>query len=202
MERWRFEIPVHPEQMQNSFQPTLKILALKETLRFPEPLSTGRTNEVIRQFFSAFAHPAGLPGRVADHQGVIGYVFCDNRPGGDEGVTADCSAADDGAVGPEGGAFFDEGGAHLVHLADFGAGVEDVREDHRRAAKDAVFEGDAFIDGDIILYFALVAYGYIGADDDILADRAVFADSGAGEDVGEMPDFCSFAHKCAMIDVG
>jgi hypothetical protein len=40
---------------------------------------------------------------------------------------------------------FDQRGAHLVHLADLGAGVVDVGKDHRRAAKDPVFQGDTFI---------------------------------------------------------
>ena len=46
---------------------------------------------------------------------MVGDVLCDHRTGPDEGVAADGVAADDGTVGPQGGAFFDEGGADLVN---------------------------------------------------------------------------------------
>jgi len=119
---------------------------------------------------------------------MIGDIFCYNRTGTDEGITADGMAANYGAVGAECCALFDEGGAHLVHFADFRPGVVDVGEDHRRTAEDAVFEGDAFVDADVVLDFAFVADDGVGADDDVLADVAVFADFGTGEDVGEVPN--------------
>ena len=84
---------------------------------------------------------------------------------------------------------FNEGGSHLVHLADFRPGVVDVGEDHGRAAEDAVFQGHSFVDGDVVLDFAVFADGDIRADHHVLADVAVFADSGIAEDVGEVPDF-------------
>ena len=137
---------------------------------------------------SAVTCPADLSGRIADHERMIWNVFCYNGTRADEGVTADGVATDDGAVGTQGGALPDKGGADLVHLADFGAGVVDIGENHGGAAEDAVFQRDAFIDGDVVLDFAFVADGRVGADDDVLADIAVFADFGAGEDVGEMPN--------------
>jgi len=73
-------------------------------------------------------------------------------------------ATDDGTVSSQGGTFFYKGRAHLIHLANFCAGVEDVREDHRGAAEDAIFQGDAFIDGDVVLDFAFVADDCVGAD--------------------------------------
>ena len=82
--------------------------------------------QVFGQTLSAFTHPADGAGGVAGHQGVIGDVFRHDGAGADEGVAADGVAADDGAVGPQGGAALDEGGADLVHLADFGAGVEEM----------------------------------------------------------------------------
>ena len=77
--------------------------------------------------------------------------------------------ADDGAVGPQGGAFLDEAWADLVHLGDFRPWVDDVGEDHGGAAEDAVFQGNAFIDADIVLDLAFVADGDIRADNAILA---------------------------------
>ena len=160
------------------------------------------TLKVISQFISANACPSDLSGRVARHQGVIRHIFCHDCPGADEGVTADSMAADDRGVGPDGGTFFDKGGPHLVHLGYFRPWVEDVGEDHRGAAEDAVFDGNAFIDADIVLDFALVPDGGVGADDDILADVAVLADFRAGENVGEVPDFGAFADLDVIIDDG
>ena len=117
------------------------------------------------QFFPADAHPADLFGRVAYHQGMIGDILRDHGTGADEGVTTDGVATDDGAVGSQGGAFFDEGGADLVHFGDFRPGIVDVGEDHGWTAEDAVFEGHAFIDTDVVLDLALVADGNVGADD-------------------------------------
>ena len=133
---------------------------------------------------------------------MIGDVLGHYGAGTDEGVLADGVAADDSAVGAEGCALFHEGGADLIHFPDFGAGVVDICEDHRGAAEDAVFEGDAFIDRDVVLNFALFADCGVGADDDILADVAVLADLRAGEDVGEVPDFGAFADFNVFVDDG
>ena len=111
-------------------------------------------------------------------------------------------AANDGAVGPQGGAFLDEGGADLIHFGYLGAGVVDICEDHRGAAEDAVFQGDAFIHAHVVLELALVADGHIRADDNVLAYVAVLADFGAGEDVGEVPDFGAFAYGNVVVDNG
>ena len=147
-----------------------------------------------------------MAGGVADHQGVIGDVFCDDCTGTDEGVLADGVATDDGAVGAERCAFFYEGGADLVHLADFRAWIVDVGKDHRGATEDAVFQCDTFIDGDVVLDFAFAADDGIGANDDILPDVAVFADFGSVKNVGKMPDFRFFAygdvvvHNCCWVN--
>jgi len=119
---------------------------------------------------------------------MVGYVFGHDRTRTDEGVTANGMATNDGAIGAEGCALFDKGGADLVHFAYFSPRVVYVGEYHRRAAEDAVFQGYAFIDADIVLNFAFVADDCVGADDDVLSDVAVLADFGTGEDVGEMPN--------------
>ena len=64
----------------------------------------------------------------------------------------------------------------MVHLADFGARIEDVREDHRGATENPLFQGDTFIHTDIVLNLAFVADDCGGADDNILTDVAVVAD--------------------------
>jgi len=72
-------------------------------------MSAGFTLALFIQFFSADAHPADQFGRIAHHEGVVGDIFCDYCPGADKSVAPDGMAADDGAVGAEGGAFLDEG---------------------------------------------------------------------------------------------
>jgi len=157
------------------------------------------TLKVFGQPLAAFAHPADLFCRVAYHQGMVRDVLCHDGAGADKGIAADGVATDDGAVGTQGGALPDKGGADLVHLADFGAGVVDIGENHGGAAEDAVFKGDAFIDADVVLDLAFGADGGVGADDDVLADVAGFADFGIGEDVGEVPDLRFFAYLYIII---
>lgn len=106
-------------------------------------------------------------------------VFRHDGTGADEGILANSVATDDCAVGAECCALFDEGGTHLVHLANFRPGVVDIGKDHRRAAEDTVFQSDAFIDGYVVLDFAFVADDGVGADDNVLAYVAVFPDFGA-----------------------
>ena len=88
------------------------------------------TFHICIQPTATFTHPSGLFGRIADHEGMLGNISCHYRTCTDEGVAADGVAANDGAVGSQGGAFSDEGGADLIHPADFRPGVVDVCEDH------------------------------------------------------------------------
>lgn len=55
------------------------------------------------ELFAVLAHPADLACGYTHHEGVGGYVFVDYGACADEGVFANRSAADDGAVGAEGG---------------------------------------------------------------------------------------------------
>ena len=130
---------------------------------------------------------------------MVGYIFRNYSASADEGVTADGMAADDGAVGAKRCALFDEGGAHLVHFADFSPRVVYVGEYHRRAAENAVFKCNTFINADVVLDFAFIADDGVGADNDVLANVAVFAYFGTGKDVGEMPDFRFFANGDVVV---
>lgn len=154
------------------------------------------------QFFTAFTHPADMSRWIAHHKGVVGDILGNHRSGADERIFPDGMAADDGAVGPKGGAFLDEGGADLVHLGDFRSGVVDICKDHGGPAEDAVFQGDAFVNAHIVLDFALVANDDIGTDDHVLTDVAVLAYFGAGEDVGKVPDLCAFADAHVVVNDG
>ena len=133
---------------------------------------------------------------------MVGDVPGDDGPGADKGVPADRDAADDGAVGPQGGAPPDDGGPDLVHLRDLRPGVVDVREDHGGAAEDPFLQGNPLVDGDVVLDLAAGADGDIRADDDVLADVAPLAHGGTGEDVGEVPDLRAFADGHPRVDNG
>jgi hypothetical protein len=102
----------------------------KSSMTFDESiksLSAGFTLSLFIQFFPADAHPADLFGGIAHHEGMVWDILGNHRPGADEGVFSDGVAADDGAVGPKSGAFFDKGnrGVRVVfgHLLADGAGL-------------------------------------------------------------------------------
>ena len=78
------------------------------------------------QFFPALTHPADMSRRVAYHEGMVGDILRNHRPGTDEGVRPNGVAADDRAIGPQGGPFLDEGRADLIHLGDFRPWVVDI----------------------------------------------------------------------------
>ena len=61
---------------------------------------------------------------------MVGDILCDYSSSTDEGIAADGVAADDGGIGPQGSAMFDQGGTDLVHLADFRPGIIDIGKDH------------------------------------------------------------------------
>ena len=141
---------------------------------------------MFRNSFTTNTHPSDLFRRVAHHKGVVGNILRNHRTGADKGVAADGDLTDNGAVGTQGGAFLDEGGADLVHLGNLSPGVVDVGEDHGRAAEDAVFQGHAFVDAHVVLDLALVADGDVGSDGDVLADVAVLTDFGAGKNMRKL----------------
>ena len=107
--------------------------------------------EIYGNFSTAFAYPTDLFGRISRHEGVIGNVFRNDRSCADKRILANGVAAGDGAVCSQGSAFLDESRADLVHLGDFRAGIVDVREDHRCAAENTIFQGNPFKHGDVVL---------------------------------------------------
>jgi hypothetical protein len=133
---------------------------------------------------------------------VVRNILSHHGTGTDEGVGSNGVSADNSAVGSQGGAFFNENGADLVHFGDFRSRIVDVCEDHGGAAEDAIFQGNSFIGADIVLNLALVANSYVRANYDILADVAVLADLGAGEDMGEVPDLGAFADGHVVVHDG
>lgn len=110
--------------------------------------------------------------------------------------------ADDCAVCPQSGAFFDNCGTDIVHLGDFGSGVVDIGEYHRWPAEYTIFESNAFVNTDVVLDFAFVTDSGVGTDDAVLANVAVLADFRTAQDMREMPDFRFFANSDVVIDDG
>src|SRR5262249_29767995 len=115
--------------------------------------------------------------------GVIWYVLCHHRSGTDEGIASNGDATDDGAVSPQSGAALHECAFDFVHATDLAARIDDVCKDHRRAAKDGVFERHAFVNRDIVLDLHLVADADVGTDHDVLANPTIPADSRPPEQV-------------------
>jgi len=113
-------------------------------------------------------------------------------------------AADNGSIGANGRALFDQGIEIELRaaLGVFAAGVHDIGKDHGGTAEDIVLQGDAFIHRDIVLDLDEVADGDIVGHVDILAQRAVFTDDRVGLHMGEVPDTRAFTDGDVIVDIG
>ena len=156
----------------------LILLILSENFQaffcFGVDLSAGQAIQIVGQTFSALAHPAGPSSGVAQHKGMVQNIVGDHSACADKAVFPYGGATDDGAVGAEGDAVFNQGGTYLIHLPNFGPGIVDIGKHHGRAAKNTVFQGDAFVNGDIVLDLTPFADGHIRTDHHVLADIAFF----------------------------
>src|SRR5438093_3807609 len=127
----------------------------------------------------ALTHPPGHASRAAHDEGVVRHIFCHHRTGTDEGVLANGDAAEDRTVRPKRGTSFNESWLQLAHAGNFAARIDDVRENHGRAAKHRILERHGFIEGDIVLNLDPIAAGAIGSDDGFLTAVAVVCVSGS-----------------------
>ena len=152
--------------------------------------------------FAKFTHPADLAGGHANHEGVGFDVFVDYSPCAHKGVFTDGDATDDGAVGPERGAFFDESVAVFVFALNQGAGVVHVGEDHAGATEHAFFERDVVVHADVVLNFAPVADGDLVAHEHVLAEGHALAYFCAATHMDKVPDAGAFAYLGALVDDG
>lgn len=152
--------------------------------------------------FAKFAHPADLAGGHADHEGVGFHVFVDHGTCAHKGVFTNGDAADHGAVGAQGCAFFDQGVVVFVFALNQGAGVVHVGEHHAGAAEDALFQRDVVVHADVVLHFAAVANGDLVAHKDVLAEGHALADFCAAADVHKVPHAGTVANLCAFVNDG
>jgi len=160
----------------------------------------GHAVGVEAQFMPVFAHPTGLACGVADHQGVIGYVFSYYRSGTDKGELADIVTAYDGGIGTDAGPLTYMCLRILVAAVYRAARIGNIGKNAARPEEYIVVAGYAGIDADIVLHFNIVAEYNTGAYNHILAEIAVAADAAIGHDMGEMPDFGACAYFATFID--
>ncbi len=133
---------------------------------------------------------------------MIGNIFGNHRPCADEGVTPDGMAADDCAVCPQGCAFFDEGGTHLVHLGNLRPGVVDVGKNHGRSAEDTVFQSDTFVNADVVLNLAIVPDNHPVGNKYVLTDITILPNERTGANMSPVPDTGSCADASAVVHAG
>src|SRR5262249_45060450 len=127
-----------------------------------------------RQANTAIANPAHALRWNANHQGVVGNIARDHCAGSNEAVPAQGRAANDGGIGPDRRALLHQCLAILILARDMTARIDDVREDHRRTAKDVIFQFHTCVYGDVVLNLYIVADDHPLAYDNVLAEAAVF----------------------------
>src|SRR5690606_4096027 len=141
-------------------------------------------------------------GGHAGHHGVRRHVFGDDGAGGHVGAFVEGDAADDGGVGADAGAAFDEGGGVVVAgvAGVLAARGQDGGEDHAWSAEVVVFEGDGFVDADVVLDLDVVADDHVIGDVDVLAEAAACADDGCWHHGAVVPDLGASADRGAVVD--
>src|SRR5579862_5835 len=122
------------------------------------PAARAANRMVVReQPNSAEARPSDLARWHAGDEGVVRHVGRDHRARRDESECAHCFPAYNRGIRAERGAAFHQRPFVFVFAYDEAARVADVRENHRRPAKDVVLELDSRIDGNIVLNFHVVS---------------------------------------------
>lgn len=154
------------------------------------------------QLLTVFAHPADLPGRYADHQGVSRYVLVDHCACTDKCELTDGDATDDGAVGAKCCPLLDDCIAILVFAFNQGARVIHVGEYHAWPTEYALFQVHVIVDRYVVLDLAVIANRNLVTDKDILAKRYALADACAATDMDKMPDTGTVTNYGPLIDYG
>lgn len=138
--------------------------------------------------FTVLTDPPSLAGGDAGHEGVRFDVAGDDGAGGNEGVFTKGDATDDGRVGANRSATFDQGATVFVLADDSGTRVINISEDHAGAAEDVVLQGDSIVDADVVLDLTVVTDDHVIADKNVLTEGTVGAYACASTDMGPMPD--------------
>ena len=144
--------------------------------------------------------PAALPAGDSHDESIVGNVFGDNGTSGDEAITTQGDAADDGGVRSDAGAPADQGGLVKAATADLGAGIGDVGQDAGGAKEDIVLNGRAGVDGDVVLNLDVVSHGDGRGDHGVLAEAAISANYRTTANMREVPDGGSLADDGTIVD--
>ena len=148
----------------------------------------------------AYAHPADDPARIPNNKGEVWDILHHHCPGADKGVLSDRHPTYDGAVGAKACTPSNQCRKKFFHAPDLATGIDHVRKHHRRTTEDKVLKCHAFVHGDIILDLDPLTDDYVWADHHVLTDPAILPDPRIPQNVGEMPDGCSFTDLNALVD--
>lgn len=162
----------------------------------PFPLAFKRQGDP----FAVGTHPAYLPGRDSRQQGKRLHIPRHDSTGSDEGIAANLTAADNGAVSAESSATPHARIPIGVLAADGRTRIVDVSEDNARAAEDLVLKEDAVIDRYVVLNLDAMADARMATDVDVLPQRTTLTDLRACADVSPVPDATSGANHRPFIN--
>ena len=164
--------------------------------RVAVPVLPDRDAAVVEnQAVAGLVDPASLPRGIAENQGKGRHVAGHHRSGADHRIHPHRVPADNHGRGAERGPPADAGGTKLVLPLDEGPRIDDVGEDHVRAAEDLVLEDHSVVDAHAVLELDAMAQHGPRGDAAPLADDAVLADLCAAVDMAEVPDLRSRADR-------
>jgi hypothetical protein len=129
-------------------------------------------------------------------------VFRHDTSGGHKGKLPKVNAADDGAIGTEGGSASDHGGLEFGLSRQERSGKANVREDATGAHKHVIFQSDSLVDGDVVLDANASPDVNIVCDVHILAEDAAFANVGTRRHMAKMPDARGGSNVTALVHDG
>ena len=147
----------------------------------------------LRQPLAAPAHPANAASRGTHHQSERRDIARDDRACADERVFTDRMAANDRGVGPDRSPSANQRSTVFVLPANSAAGIEDVRENHRRSTEHVVLERNRVVDRNVVLDLHVVANFHIVRDEDVLPERAACANFRTAGNMNPMPNARAFA---------
>lgn len=145
------------------------------------------------------AHPADLARRHARHERIGLHAPVDHSARSDECVFAYHRAADNGAIGAQGGPSAHQSVAVLAFAADGRAGIVDVGKNHTGAAKHVVFDFDPIVYRDVVLDFDVVADHDAISDKYVLAKRTASANVRARAYMHPVPDPAAITNMRARV---
>jgi hypothetical protein len=78
--------------------------------------------------------------------------------------------------------------------------IDDIGEYHGWSKKDIILTYHTGVNGYIVLHFNIIPQDHTGGNNHILSQVAVFPNTASCHDMGEVPDFRSFANDAIFVD--